>query len=167
MNRFEEKDKAFQTAEGEIQALQRKLYLTQDELKRSESKLATTSAELNIASSRTDEIAKAIKTLETKNMIDETRIDMLEGQVKEAKQMVEESDIKYDEIARKSAMVEGDLQRTEERADTGENTIINLEQELQDIGENLKSLEVAEEKAQQREEEYKRQMKSLFEKLKK
>ena len=93
-------------------------------------------------------------------------IDMLEGQVKEAKQMVEESDIKYDEIARKSAMVEGDLQRTEERADTGENTIINLEQELQDIGENLKSLEVAEEKAQQREEEYKRQMKSLFEKLK-
>ena len=48
MNRFEEKDKAFQTAEGEIQALQRKLYLTQDELKRSESKLATTSAELNI-----------------------------------------------------------------------------------------------------------------------
>ena len=74
-------------------------------------------------------------------------IDMLEGQVKEAKQMVEESDIKYDEIARKSAMVEGDLQRTEERADTGENTIINLEQELQDIGENLKSLEVAEEKA--------------------
>ena len=32
---------------------------------------------------------------------------MLEGQVKEARQMVEESDIKYDEVARKLAMVEG------------------------------------------------------------
>lgn len=32
-------------------------------------------------------------------------IDVLENQVKEAKQMVEESDIKYDEVARKLAMV--------------------------------------------------------------
>ncbi len=32
-------------------------------------------------------------------------IDILENQVKEAKQMVEESDIKYDEVARKLAMV--------------------------------------------------------------
>jgi seryl-tRNA synthetase len=34
------------------------------------------------------------------------------------------------------------------------------------IGENLKALEVAEEKAQQREEEYKRQIKQLSEKFK-
>lgn len=34
------------------------------------------------------------------------------------------------------------------------------------IGENLKTLEVAEEKAQQREEEYKKQIKQLSEKLK-
>ena len=32
-------------------------------------------------------------------------IDILENQVKEAKEMVEESDIKYDEVARKLAMV--------------------------------------------------------------
>ena len=46
-------------------------------------------------------------------------MDLLENQVKEAKQMVEESDIKYDEVARKLAMVEGDLQRAEERANQG------------------------------------------------
>ena len=46
-------------------------------------------------------------------------IDMLEGQVKESKVMVEESDIKYDESARKLAMVEGDLQRSEDRAEAG------------------------------------------------
>ena len=86
--------------------------------------------------------------------------------MKEAKQMVEESDIKYDEVARKLAMVEGDLERAEERANAGENKIVDLEQELRVIGENLKALEVAEEKAQQREEEYKKQIKILTERLK-
>ena len=71
--RFDEKDKAFQTAEGETQALQRKLVLTQDELKRSESKLSSTSKDLEEASDRTNSIAKAIKILESKNMIDEGR----------------------------------------------------------------------------------------------
>jgi chromosome segregation ATPase len=75
--------------------------------------------------------------------------------------MVEESDIKYDEVARKLAMVEGDLERAEERAEGGESKIVDLEEELRVIGENLKALEVAEEKAQQREEEYKKQVKSL------
>ena len=72
--------------------------------------------------------------------------------------MVEESDIKYDEVARKLAMVEGDLMRAEERAEAGESKIVDLEEELRVIGENLKALEVAEEKAQQREEEYKKQV---------
>merc|ERR1712130_221983 len=72
------------------------------------------------------------------------------NQLKEAKQMVEESDIKYDEVARKLAMVEGDLERAEKRAETGENQIVDLE----------------EEKAQQREEEYKKQIKILLDRLK-
>merc|ERR1712241_1136805 len=64
------------------------------------------------------------------------------------------------------AMVEGDLQRSEDRAESGENKIVDLEEELRMIGENLKALEVAEEKAQQREEEYKKQIKQLSEKFK-
>ena len=64
------------------------------------------------------------------------------------------------------AMVEGDLQRAEDRAESGENKIVDLEEELRMIGENLKALEVAEEKAQQREEDYKRQIKQLSEKFK-
>merc|ERR1712113_1280837 len=58
------------------------------------------------------------------------------------------------------------LQRAEERAGAGESKIVDLEEELRVIGENLKALEVAEEKAQQREEEYKRQIKNLSERLK-
>ena len=62
--------------------------------------------------------------------------------------------------------VEGDLQRAEERANAGENKIVDLEEELKLIGENLKALEVAEEKAQQREEEYKKQIRLLTDRLK-
>ena len=40
-----------------------------------------------------------LQVLETKNMIDEERIEISENQLKEAKQMVEESDIKYDEVS--------------------------------------------------------------------
>merc|ERR1711863_237812 len=56
--------------------------------------------------------------------------------------------------------------RAEERAEAGESKIVDLEEELRVIGENLKALEVAEEKAQQREEEYKKQIKILMERLK-
>ena len=86
-------------------------------------------------------------------------IEISENQLKEAKQLVEESDIKYDEVARKLAMVEGDLRRATERDEAGMSKIVDLEEELRVIGESLKALEVAEEKAQQREEEYKKQVK--------
>ena len=41
---------------------------------------------------------------------------------------------KYDEIAKKLQMVEGDLDRAEERAETGESKIIELEEELRVVG---------------------------------
>merc|ERR1719225_369655 len=103
--KLDEKLKAYALAEGEIQALKRKISLLEDELERSESKGTITTKELSEASALKDSIDKALKTLETKNMIDEQRIDISENQLKEAKQMVEESDIKYDEVARKLPLV--------------------------------------------------------------
>ena len=46
-------------------------------------------------------------------------------------------------------MVEADLERAEERAETGESKIVELEEELRVVGNNLKSLEVSEEKVSQ------------------
>ena len=54
--------------------------------------------------------------------------------------------ITYYQVARKLAMVEADLERAEERAETGESKIVELEEELRVVGNNLKSLEVSEEK---------------------
>ena len=61
---------------------------------------------------------------------------------------------------------EADLERTEERAEVGEIKIVELEEELRVVANNLKSLEVAEEKANQREKTYKEQIKTLTAKLK-
>merc|ERR1712080_3954 len=71
-----------------------------------------------------------------------------------------------DEVAKKLATCEGDLEKTEERADTGETKILELEEELRVVANNLKSLEVAEEKANQRGKAYKEQIKALTAKLK-
>merc|ERR1712233_296637 len=66
----------------------------------------------------------------------------------------------YDDVAKKLATCEGDLEKAEERADVGEDKIIELEEELRVVANNLKSLEVAEEKT------YKEQIKTLSAKLK-
>jgi len=71
--KFDEKDKAFQLAEGETKALERKLTLEESEFERTESTLVTVTAQLTEKSNLADEINKAIKILETKNMIDEER----------------------------------------------------------------------------------------------
>lgn len=60
------------------------------------------------------------KMLEHRTITDEERMDALENQLKEARMMAEDADRKYDEVARKLAMVEADLERAEERAETGE-----------------------------------------------
>merc|ERR1712032_1375259 len=48
-------------------------------------------------------------------------------QLAQAKLIAEEADKKYEEVARKLAMVEADLERAEERAETGESKIVELE----------------------------------------
>ena len=53
-----------------------------------------------------------------------------------------------------------------QKAETGVIKIIELEEELRVVTKNLKSLEVSEEKANQREASYKEQIKSLTAKLK-
>ena len=69
-------------------------------------------------------------------------------------------------MAKKLATCESDLEKAEERADVGETKILELEEELRVVANNLKSLEVAEEKANQREKTYKEQIKTLTAKLK-
>merc|ERR1712061_925189 len=63
-------------------------------------------------------------------------------------------------------MGEGELERSLDRCTSGEKKISDLEEELKVVGQNLQQLEVSEEKALQREDNYQSQIKDLMDKLK-
>merc|ERR1711902_385656 len=60
----------------------------------------------------------------------------------------------------------GELKRAEERASNGQKKLEDIDTELKVVGENMKQLEVAEEKALAREEKYKEQIFTLVEHMK-
>merc|ERR1711909_140092 len=73
---------------------------------------------------------------------------------------------KYDEAQKKMVEAESKLEIDGERADVSEFKIIELEEELKVVANNLKSLEVSEDKANAREAHYKEEIKRLTQKLK-
>ncbi|XP_019758325.1 tropomyosin-1, isoforms 9A/A/B isoform X2 [Dendroctonus ponderosae] len=153
-------------AESEVAALNRRIQLLEEDLERSEERLATATAKLAEASQAADESERIRKALENRTNMEDDRVSILEQQLSQAKQIAEEADKKYEEVARKLVLMEQDLERAEERADHADSKIVELEEELRVVGNNLKSLEVSEEKANQREEEYKNQIKNLTTRLK-
>merc|ERR1711976_699285 len=104
---------------------------------------------LDQASTAGDDSQRMCKVLENKSLQDETRMEALENQLKDARVLAEEADKKYDECAKKLATVESDLERAEERADTSEHKIVELDEELRVVADNLKSLEASEENVNQ------------------
>ena len=63
-------------------------------------------------------------------------------------------------------MFQEELKKTEERADSGDKKLLDLEEELKMIGDNMKQLEVSEENALKREEVYKEKISIIANKLK-
>ena len=56
--------------------------------------------------------------------------------------MAADAERKYEEVARKLNMMENDLDKALNKADTSENKIIELEMELKVVGDNMKCMEV-------------------------
>nr|XP_040230148.2 uncharacterized protein LOC120953866 isoform X2 [Anopheles coluzzii] len=153
-------------AESEVAALNRRIQLLEEDLERSEERLASATAKLSEASAAADESERIRKALENRTNMEDDRVGILEAQLAQAKLIAEEADKKYEEVARKLVLMEQDLERSEEKVEMNESKIVELEEELRVVGNNLKSLEVSEEKANQREEEYKNQIKTLTTRLK-
>merc|ERR1712088_1010887 len=120
---------------------------------------------LDKAGTAADDSERAKKVFENKIGEDDKRISVLEKELKEARDKAEAADTSYEEVAKKLANCDSDLEKAEERADTGEMKILELEEELRVVANNLKSLEVAEEKANAREKAYKEQIKALTTRL--
>ena len=75
--------------------------------------------------------------------------------------MLEDSEMKYEDIFRKLRTLETELNLANERAGAVENKIIQLEEELKVVGQNLQTLEVSEEKSKTREDGYQKQILDL------
>merc|ERR1712200_403206 len=88
-------------AEGEVAALNRRIQLLEEDLERSEERLATATQKLDEASHAADESERIRKALENKSNMEDDRVAILEAQLAQAKLIAEEADKKYEEVARK------------------------------------------------------------------
>lgn len=70
------------------------------------------------------------KVLENRAQQDEERMDQLTNQLKEARLLAEDADNKSDEVSRKLAFVEDELEVAEDRVKGGDAKIMELEEEL-------------------------------------
>merc|ERR1712117_173092 len=164
--KLESKEKLYTNAEGDVGALSRRVVLLEEEVDRSGRTLAKAVSDLASMSLRADAAVKMRQHLENMNTMNEENSDKLECQLKEDKFTLAESERKYDDIARKLHGKEEEVVRAEERCTLCEQKIISLEEELKVVGQNLQQLEVSEEKALQREENYQSQLKNLTDSLK-
>jgi len=163
---LDEKKILMQEKESELSALSRRTFLLEDEVQKSEIKLAKATLELGLESKRADKIIKVVNAATSKSMNDEVEIEALGKQEREAKFMLADSEKKYEEIFRRLGVMEEELKRAVERADNCQKKVESIDEELKVVGENMKQLEVAEEKALIREEQYKDKILALMDRLK-
>ena len=164
--KLEEKEKLLNNIEGDVGGLARRIVLLEEEVERSEERLGQAIKDLCYQSRRADEtVRKRIQGEQAQASMEES-IDNVEGQLKEAKFLLAESERKYEDIARKLGTMEAELERANDRADSSETKLVDVEDELKLVGNNLQSLEVSAEKAMQREETYQKKIHDLVVKLK-
>merc|ERR1712080_617801 len=109
----------------------------------------------NLVSTNAKEAEKIIKEaghFESRTMNNEVEIETLDKDLREARRIEEDSEMKYDNLARTLSMIKDELKRAEERVKNADARLVIISEELQAIGENQKQLEVSEEKARRREE---------------
>lgn len=164
--KLEDMEKKAGNAEGNVGALARRMLLLEENVVRSEERLAIAITNLALTSIKADKNVKNRHDMEQEVYSKGEKMDSLEQQLKDAQYTLTESERKYETIARKQATLETESDRSNERAETGECKIIDLEDELRVVGQNLQSLEVSEEKAIQREEQYQKQILELRKQLK-
>jgi len=160
------KEAQVQAAEAEFNRLNRRVQELEEDLEITEGKFVLGMQKYNKAATEADDSDRMAKVLQNRASEDEKKMVGLAEQLKDAQKMAEDADKNYDEASKKMTTCEAQLEVDGERADLSEFKIIELEEELKVVANNLKSLEVSEEKANQREEYYKEEIKRMTGKLK-
>merc|ERR1711972_636801 len=164
--KMEEAEKEYKDKEEDVNAQSRRVLLLENEATIQIEKLATTVLKLALMSKDADNIVKGCRHWESKTMNNEVEIEELDKNMREAKRIGADNEMKYDNLARSLAMMEDELKRSNERVKNAESRVGVIEAELGNIGENQKQLEISEEKARKREEKYQEQIKQINIRLK-
>jgi len=164
--KLETKSAQLSETEGEVVSLTKKMRGLEEELESADSKYLATSAKLEEAVKASDECERVSKVLENRQVADEERIAVLEKEVEQTVVFGEEADRKYEETARKLATIDVDLERSLSTLIASEGKILELEEELEIVGNNMKSLEISEQEAISRQENYEDTIAQLTEDLK-
>ena len=138
----------------------------EEDLEVTETKYGTAIQKYDKAATEADDSDRMAKVLANRAVEDEAKMKNLADELASAQKRAEEADRQYDEAQKKMQVAEASLEVNGERADVSEFKIIELEEELKVVANNLKSLEVSEDKANQRESFYKSEIKRLTTKLK-
>merc|ERR1711974_393626 len=112
-------------------------------------KLATTVFKLANMSKDADTIVKGCRHWDNNTMNNEVEIETTDNNLREARKMASDNEMKYDNLARSLAMMEDELKRAGERVKIADDKVSHIETELGAIGDNQKQLEVSEEQIKQ------------------
>merc|ERR1712203_131544 len=164
--KMDEAEKEFKDKDDDVNAQSRRVLLLEEESRISVEKLATTVFKLANMSKDADTIVKGCRHWENNTMNNEVEIETTDNNLREARKIASDNEMKYDNLARSLAMMEDELKRAGERVNIADDKVSHIETELGAIGENQKQLEVSEEKARKREEKYQEQIKQINIRLK-
>jgi len=164
--KLEAANKQSADSELEISALQRRVYLITEDHAKTEERLKAITEQLTEKSKQADESENGRRKFESLGFENDEKIAVLEKQLAEALLIAADADKRFDETNRRLAIMEVDLERTEDRAEAAETKILELEEELKVVGNNMKALEISEQEAIQREESYAEQIKECTARLK-
>jgi len=163
---IEEAEKQQLLNEEEVSALQRRCSLLDDDCNRSHNRLQVESVKLTEAAAAAESVEMRRKILEAKNMVNEERIDSLETSIITASEVALISTRNQEEMSRKLAMVQVELDRTLEKTAEAKSKIQELEEQLNIVGQNMKTLELSETQALKRHEEFEEKIRELILNLK-
>jgi len=163
---LEEAEKQQLVNEEEVSALQRRSSLLDDDLVRAESRLQVESTKLAEAASAADAVEIQRKILEAKSFVNDERMDTLEENIETARDVAQKSTRNAEEVSRKLAMTQVEFDRTTDKAKEAEQKIDVLEEQLNVVGQNMKTLELSETQALKRHEESEEKIRDLTMNLK-
>merc|ERR1711884_255682 len=164
--KMDEAEKEFKDKDDDVNAQSRRVLLLEEECRISVEKLATTVFKLANMSKDADNIVKGCRKWENNTMNNEVEIETTDNNLREARKIASDNEMKYDNLARSLAMMEDELKRAGERVKIADDKVSHIETELQATGDNQKQLEISEEKARKREEKYQEQIKQINIRLK-